>query len=220
MSISRILGLALATTLTVATMTGITALITHDFGDVGQGLNWVRQAFSQSASQGQQLIGKDSALNGADNITFFKSVPIDGTKFEVTTGIAFASVDDVVAGNSKSRWCYIRHRHNNVHRQIELGRQDGKGKPEYYDPTRIPEHELKLLGLDAARLAELARSHCFLSGFDPRKANAKDAKTAPPPRVWQLPRIWRGQPDDNVARQVSIPKSVAPRMQSSKFKAQ
>lgn len=210
MSVFRILGLGLATTLTLATMTGITALVASDFGDLGEGLNSLRQVFSQSAPEQQSFVSKDSALNGADNISFFKSVPIEGTSFMVTTGIAFASVEDVVAGKSKNRWCYIRHQYENVNRQIDLGKQEGDGKPKYHDPTRLPDSELRLLGLSATRLAELARSHCFLGGFDPRQITEPETKRLLPPRVWKLPRIWRSQPGRKPSQRASIPNSLAP----------
>lgn len=181
--ITKILGIATATVFTGGIVTGIAILIASDFGDVRLGLNWAQQTFSSAKSE-TSFIGKNHPLQNADNITFFKSVPIKGTKLKITTGIAFASPDDVLKGKTKSRWCYIIRRDGTLDKRINLGRQNGQSKPNFSDLTQLPESELKALGLTAERLVAIARSHCYLNGFDPRSALKQRNHKKPSPRVW------------------------------------
>lgn len=181
--ITRMFGIATATIFTMAVVIGIATIIASDFGDVKLGFNWAQQTFFSAKSE-TSFIGKNHPLRNADNITFFKSVQIKGTKLKVTTGIAFASPDDVLKGKTKSRWCYIMHHDGKLEKRISLGRQDGQSKPRYSDLTQLPKSELKALGLSTERLAAIARSHCYLSGFDPRTALKQQNHKQPSPRVW------------------------------------
>jgi len=181
--IGRLLGIATATVFTGSVVIGIASLIANDFGDLEKGFSWAQQTFSTARSK-PELIEKDSPLRNADNITFFKSVPIEGTTLTVTTGISFASANDVANGKTKLRWCYIMYDIGKLDKRISLGRQTDNAKPVYDDPTRLPENELKALGLSVTRLASLARSHCFLGGFDPRSTTNQQSQTKPTPRIW------------------------------------
>lgn len=188
--IGRLVGTATAAVFTGVVVTGIAALIASEFGDVEKGISWAQQTLSAYRSS-PSSIDKDSPVRNADNITFFKSLPIEGTTHQVTTGISFASAEDLANGKTKSRWCYILYENGKLEKRISLGKQSGQSKPVYDDPTRLPESELKSLGLTATRLASLARSHCFLGGFDPRSSTKnQQSKAKPPPRVWNWERPY------------------------------
>ncbi len=218
MSVTRIIGATIATALAAVTVSGIALLIARDFGELGATVSAGLRYFESSREERPGKI--ENIMKRYDGITFFKHVPIAGTSHKVTTGIAYASADDVVNHKTKNRWCYLADQQGKLTKQIDLGKQAGNGKPVYSDLTRIPESEFKALGLSAVKLASLARSHCFLQGFDPKKTKVSDAETKakrksktkakvkarmrkrPPAHVWQLPRIWRSQRAGKTPRQI------------------
>lgn len=101
-------------------------------------------------------------LQGTKDITFFKTVKVDGRPYSLTMGIAFATPEDLAAGKQKSRWCYctIAPKEGGVPRQIELAAQEGANPPRYRDLSEFSDQELKQLGESQASLAAIARKHC------------------------------------------------------------
>lgn len=178
--ITRAFGTAVATLFAGLCMIGIAALIASDFMDLTKGWRHL-SAWYQTSESDPNLLGKSDALKNADNITFFSSVPIEGTGLSVTTGIAFASAEDIVKGKTKNRWCYIKRHVGKAGKQLDLGTQAGDAEPVYTDPTVFTAEQLKGFGLHVGRLAELARSHCLLTGFDPRVNSTTPRR--PPPEV-------------------------------------
>lgn len=202
--IGRMIGGATATIFTAVAVTGIAALIVSDFGEIQTGWKHVSDWF-ETKPEPALTLGKAEALKDADNITFFHSEEIEGSDLKVTTGIAFASVEDVVAGKTINRWCYIQSGTAKFTERLDLGGQKGLGSPKYTDTTIFTAEQLKGFGLDAEQLAGLARSHCLLKGFDPRtvgkhrlskqfKQNGQGKITKHPAKVWnwQQPDLWRG----------------------------
>lgn len=101
-------------------------------------------------------------LQGTKDITFFKSVKVDGRPYSITMGIAFETPEDLAAGKQKSRWCYctIAPKDGGVPRQIELATQEGANPPRYRDLSAFSDDELKQLGESQASLSAIARKHC------------------------------------------------------------
>ncbi|XWN32089.1 MAG: hypothetical protein ROR55_02945 [Devosia sp.] len=102
------------------------------------------------------------ALAGFDGIKTFSTAPVAG--FKIVTGMEFASAQDVVADNPAERWCYITAPESvAVAKAIELGTQEGTLPGVFVDTMTIADDALQLLGVDADRLAALAREHCRFS---------------------------------------------------------
>lgn len=96
------------------------------------------------------------------DLTFFKTVKVDGRPYTVTMGISFETPEDLAVGKQKSRWCYctIKPNDGGVPRQIELATQEGSSRPRYNDLTRYSAGELASLGETVDSLATVARRHC------------------------------------------------------------
>lgn len=192
--IGRLLGGTAAVVFTGATVTGAALLIASDFADFSSAWNKFSVWMNKPVLQKPVSLGEAEALKGADNITFFHRAAVTGKPFEVTTGIAFANADDVIAGKTKNRWCYIQLGSGNFTQKLDLGSQSGSGKPVYVDTSTFTASQLRSTGMSAEALAKLARSHCLLKGFDPRKVNRiktpsitlKPRKKKPqrPAKVW------------------------------------
>lgn len=114
------------------------------------------------------------AFEGVDDITFFKLSPINGTKLIVTTGASYADAKSMLAGRTNKRWCYINYTGGSgswrVSKRVDLADQDGAAAPDYRDFSRLPNTTAREIGLNAERLAALARSHCKFDAFDPKNS--------------------------------------------------
>lgn len=203
--IVRFIGGLTATVFTGITVIGIAALIGGDFEELGTGWKHISDWWDKQPKK-EISLGKADVLKGADNITFFKKEAIAGSSLQVTTGIAFASIEDVVAGKTINRWCYIQSADGKFTKRLDLGSQSGRGSPQYTDPTIFTEKQLEGFGLSVEELASLSRSHCLLEGFDPRSLNEKKLSRVSPPKKkqgnlkkpakvwnWQAPNLWRGE---------------------------
>lgn len=201
--IGRFLGGVTAAVFTTTAVTGIALLIGADFEELGTGWKHLSDWWNKEPEQEVNL-GKAEALKGADNITFFKKEPISGSSLQVTTGIAFASIDDVVAGKTINRWCYIQSGNGKFTQRLDLGSQTGVGRPNYTDPTIFTKKQLEGFDLTVEQLASLSRSHCLLEGFDPRKLGDKKLSQVAPKQIvpgklqkpaqvwnWRRPVLWR-----------------------------
>lgn len=104
-------------------------------------------------------------LKGTKDITYFRTVKVDGKPFAITMGISFATPEDLAAGKQKSRWCYttIKPADGGVPRQIELATQEGAKAPRYNDLAVYAAGELAVLGETMESLATIARRHCVFT---------------------------------------------------------
>lgn len=104
-------------------------------------------------------------LKGTKDITYFKTVKVDGKPFSITMGISFATPEDLADGKQKSRWCYttIKPADGGVPRQIELATQEGAKPPRYNDLAAYAAGELSVLGETIESLATIARKHCVFT---------------------------------------------------------
>ncbi|MFA5952586.1 MAG: hypothetical protein WC807_20165 [Hyphomicrobium sp.] len=104
-------------------------------------------------------------LKGTKDITYFKTVKVDGKPFSITMGISFATPEDLASGKQKSRWCYttIKPADGGVPRQIELATQEGAKLPRYNDLAAYAAGELAVLGETMESLATIARKHCVFT---------------------------------------------------------
>lgn len=112
----------------------------------------------------------EEALARADSLHFFKSVPIEGTDLQVTTGAVFATTQDIIEGNAGLHWCYIAAGQGALRSHIELGNQLGRDAPVY---TRA--HELEKAAMTpamsdasftSAQLKSLGQTHCRFGAFN------------------------------------------------------
>lgn len=161
----RIIGFGLATALTVTGVTGIGALILHDFSEAIDGLR--SGTFAQVSTS-----AVEDLLDGVDDITLFIQTPVEGTDLQISTGAAFSSAAAIAAREPKNLWCYVNYGDGSLHTRITLGRRKASGKPDYDDLNDLPDAAFAELGLSRARLGRLARSHCKFAGFDPTKASS------------------------------------------------
>lgn len=154
--IARALGIVTALIVTCIALIGIAALIAMDFvsGDalakVWEGLRVANRARVEK-----------SELAKARDFSFFTSEKVKGHDFEVTTGVRFATLSDLLAGRQQSRWCYVvLQPSGGLPRQIHLAHQSGTDPPVFSDLSSYPEAEIRALGVSAATLKSLAREHC------------------------------------------------------------
>lgn len=112
----------------------------------------------------------EDRLAGTKDLTFFKTVRVEGRPFAITMGVSFATPEDLASGKQKSRWCYttLRPSDGGVPRQIELATQDGRKPPTYNDLSNFSAAELAVLGETPQSLSEIARKHCVF-GKEPGK---------------------------------------------------
>ena len=68
-----------------------------------------------------------------DDFNFFKTLPIQGTDLSVTTGIAFATSEDVLNQTPTKHWCYIQFGQAGINQKLDLGEQHGTDLPVYID---------------------------------------------------------------------------------------
>lgn len=139
---------------------GIGALIATDlFGEAWVGAVWER--FIAPADSGVDL----SELESARDFSFFTETVASEAGLTVTTGVKFATFEDLLAGRESERWCYtILVRQGELLRQISLGTQTSGEAPNYTDLTAIRSDELAPFGLDSRTLAQIARSACRFKG--------------------------------------------------------
>lgn len=161
----RFIGITLATGLTVASVTGIAALIAKDFDGVFDPLI----AGSDAASINVQYPFED-----IDTINFFVSSPIDGVDSKITTGAAFSSAENVANSNPTSLWCYLSYGGDEgaITSRLDLGGKIGADAPVFTNLNEISNEEFNAIGVDRTTLARLARSHCKFSNFDPRNTSS------------------------------------------------
>ncbi|MEL7281865.1 MAG: hypothetical protein AAGK79_16015 [Pseudomonadota bacterium] len=191
--ITRILGGLAGTVFAGLTVLGITVLIASDFETLGPKI-YRLYAWTQAVPKPvmpKLNLGKAQQLADADSITFFHKQPIKGSDLEVSTGIAFASLEDVVAGRTINRWCYIQVKSGSHFTQkIDLGSQRGTARPKYTDTTVFRDDQLKGIDFSREELAKLARSHCLLKGFNPRLIG-KQQSSAKPKAIPRRSRVFR-----------------------------
>ena len=102
----------------------------------------------------------ESALEDANDFTFFRSVPVEDTDLKVQTGIRFATARDVVSGKAASQWCYVSIPLGGISQQIELATQSADEPPIYAELASLDASAVAGSGLDVEELMRLARSHC------------------------------------------------------------
>ncbi len=122
------------------------------------------------ADKCRPLTSLEEALARADSLHFFKSVPIEGTDLQVTTGAVFADTQDIIEGNAAMQWCYIAAGQGVLRSHIELGSQLGRDAPVYTEAHELEKAAktppLSEAGLKGAQLQSLARSHCRFGAFN------------------------------------------------------
>lgn len=169
---TRILGTALAASLTTISAAGILALIAYDFlGDGGMRAVWTAAvaALSQPPAPTVDATRNDDAFKPRNEIHFFEQAPVKGTKLIVSTGAAYASVEAVQARKPLRQWCYIDidSLTPGIQARVDLGSQSGDGAPVFTRKEELAATGLERQGLGADRLAGLARSHCRFGKLNP-----------------------------------------------------
>lgn len=159
--IGRIIGLTLASAFTGVSVGGILLIIALDmFGEEMLLKFWQSQTTAAPRTEVVSITG----LEGAHDITFFVEAPVSGSPLTVHTGIRFSTVSDLLAEKQESRWCYVLlSAQGGMPRQLKLAEQNGKASPTFSDLSVYPEIEFVQLGIDAAALSQIARTHCRFS---------------------------------------------------------
>jgi len=99
-------------------------------------------------------------LAGMEGFTFFLNEPVEGTDLDVTTGIRFATADDVVAGKPEKFWCYLMIGNGAVTRKLTLAAKTADALAVPADFSALTADELAGTGLRTADLQALVASHC------------------------------------------------------------
>lgn len=156
----RILWVGTASLVAIAAAVGTMTIMAIDL----LGANFIEKLKFVTEAQDRKP-SVEKALEGTKDITFFKSVRVEGKNFSIMMGITFATAEDMRAGKQKSRWCYITVRpvEGGMLRQIELATQQGARQPEYSDLSKYAASELAVLGETAQSLADIARQHCVFT---------------------------------------------------------
>lgn len=116
-------------------------------------------------------------LSGMEGLTFFLSERVEGTDLDVTTGIRFASADDVVAGKPDKHWCYIDYGAGvggtgALTRKLTLATKAADELAVPADLSSLTADDLTGTGLSSAALQALVASHCrFEGGFDAARSS-------------------------------------------------
>jgi hypothetical protein len=156
MMIARTLGFSFAILIAGLIVAGTLLLIALDMVGEEALLKLWRSTFRD-----EKTSASISGLEGAKDITFFASAPVESTGLTVETGVRFATLADLRGKKQAERWCYVLLSANGgLPRRIALGTQSGFGAPIYNDLSIYPSAELSILGPGAARLHSLARTHC------------------------------------------------------------
>lgn len=165
--IGRIVGLALASAVALAGVAIAVALMVYEFF----GSDVLARAWESVRAARTAQVEK-SELDRARGFSFFTEVPVEGHAFDVTTGVRFSTLADLLAGRQEHRWCYVllQPGAGGVPRQITLAHQNGAAPPVFNDLAAYPEAELRALGVDAKTLAEIARTQCRFCCPDGRLA--------------------------------------------------
>jgi len=127
------------------------------FGD------WHPGVWCPAGRSGGKCRGADTfreRLAGMEGFTFFLSEPVEETDLDVTTGIRFASADDVVAGKPEKFWCYLVYGTGALTRKLTLATKTADMRTVLADLTTITPGELTGTRLSAADLQALVASHC------------------------------------------------------------
>jgi len=166
--IRRATGTGLAVLLTAIALVCIKLLVLIDL--LGEEL--LLKAWRAAAAEAPPRAAVPE-LSSAKDITFFTTTPVPGRTFNITTGIRFSDATALHAGRVASRWCYIVITpRGGLPRQIELATQSGSGPPSYARLSSYSEIELRAVGISAAELEALARTHCrFENGPSSRGMN-------------------------------------------------
>ena len=194
--LGRTLGIAAATTFVAAITAGIIALIASDFTDVGKQLDRFWDWYNSQPAQ-SNLLGKAEGLRDASDITFFTSVPIRGSKLSITTGISFATAEDLTAGKVKDRWCYIQAGKGKFTERLDLGSREGESTSAYTETSRFTAQQLSSFGLSAKRFETLARRHCLFDGLTPSSFGADKVS-----RLLQAPHQLRNLAQRELAQRL------------------
>ena len=160
----RVIGITLATALTAASVTGITALIAKDF-------EGVFEPFISGSDAGDVNI--QYPFEDIDTINFFVSSPIEGVDLKITTGAAFSSAEDVANSTPTSLWCYLRYGGDDgaITSRVDLGGKSGADAPVFTNLNDVSDEEFTIIGIDRTALSRLARIHCKFANFDPRNTD-------------------------------------------------
>lgn len=168
---TRLLGTALAASLTTVSAAGILALIAYDFlGDGGMCTVW--KATVDALARPPTPTVSATAIDGfkpRHEIHFFEQAPVKGTDLIISTGAAYASVEAVEARRPLRQWCYINIESPKpgIQARVDLGSQRGDDAPIFTSKQQLAAAGLEGQGLNAERLADLARSHCRFGKLNP-----------------------------------------------------
>jgi len=164
--ITRMLATGAAIGFTATALSGMALLVALDFlGEevvLGSLSHLVPQAPVPlgAAEPAARVVEDLPALAGARDITFFKEMPVEGTPFEVTTGVSFATPAALASNLVRERWCYIMARGaDGILRQVELAKQQGAAEPVFKALDELA-GDLSPFLMSVPALEALARSHC------------------------------------------------------------
>lgn len=127
------------------------------FGD------WHPGVWCPPGRKGGKCRGADNfreRLAGMEGFTFFLNEPVEGTDLDVTTGIRFATADDVVAGKPEKFWCYLMIGQGAVTRKLTLANKAHGERAVPADLSAISSDVLSGMNLTQADIPPLVASHC------------------------------------------------------------
>ncbi|WP_417729048.1 hypothetical protein [Roseovarius sp.] len=175
--IGRILSIATALAFTTSAVTGIVGLIALDLagkdrafsaiaaltGKPAADMSLPKAVVAPAPTPLEAIVEAAPILEGAEDITFFTQVPVEGMPFDVQTGTRFATPSDLASGLMAESWCYITAKApDGVTRKIELAAQEATSSPIYEALKDLPLKELSVFKMGAAALETLAKTHCRL----------------------------------------------------------
>lgn len=106
-----------------------------------------------------------ATLVGTKDITFFAHVPIKNSEAEITTGVQYATPEDLLTGSEQKRWCYTFVPDEGVvSRRVDLGAKEGKAAPSYEALAGVTAADFAALGVTREELVRLARASCKFEG--------------------------------------------------------
>jgi hypothetical protein len=127
------------------------------FGD------WYSGVWCPPGRKGGKCRGADNfreRLAGMEGFTFFLNEPVEGTDLDVTTGIRFATAEDVVSGKPEKFWCYLMIGNGAVTRKLTLANKAHGELAVPADLSGIAPDALSGMSLKQADLPALVASHC------------------------------------------------------------
>jgi len=107
------------------------------------------------------IAGPAAELENVDEVNLFRT-ELDDTGLRVTTGIRYADVKAVNAGQPEYAWCYVMSGRTGsaADNRISLGQQTGFEAPVYVSADSITREDAALFNLTPSEIAAVAARSC------------------------------------------------------------